>query len=142
MRPNFLRPPSDAERAERYPVRLLEAPSFEAAGLRHGRPPSRALLAWSDVARVAVAEVGEPEGVRTVVYDLITLPASGVAVWRMDADPGEAARALARQLETALGPGRAPPALKNLASDGVATLWYPDLRAFEEDCLAELERAG
>jgi hypothetical protein len=77
-----------------------------------------------------------------VVYDLICRKASDIAVFRLDAEPGEAAMALARQLEAALGHGRASAALKSLSADGLATLWYPDLRAFEEDSLAELERGA
>jgi hypothetical protein len=139
---NFLRPPTEAERRARYPVRVLVAPSLEAGGVSHGPAAARELLAWREVAQVAIAEVGEPEGVRTVVYDLICRPESGIAVFRLDADPGEAAMALARQLEAALGSERTSAALKGLAADGLATLWFPDLQAFEEESLAELERSG
>jgi hypothetical protein len=142
MRRNFLRPPSEAERHARYPVRVLVAPSVEPGGVSHGPPAARELLAWREIEQVAIAEVGEPEGVRTVVYDLICRKASDIAVFRLDAEPGEAAMALARQLEAALGHGRASAALKSISADGLATLWYPDLRAFEEDSLAELERGA
>ena len=42
------------------------------------------------------AEVGEPEGVRTVVFDLLVeRKATGCVVCRFDADPGPEAKALA-----------------------------------------------
>jgi hypothetical protein len=141
MSGNFLCPPSDAERRERYRVRVLEAPSLGAAGIGHGAPGARELLSWDAVERVLVAEVGEPEGVRTIVCDLVTGASGGVlVVHRLDADPGEAAMALARDLESGLGPQRATAALKSLAADGLATRWFPDLRAFEEDALSEFEQ--
>jgi hypothetical protein len=139
---NFLKPPSDAERRARYPVRVLEAPALEPDGVAHGPAQARELLRWSRVERVAVAEVGEPEGVRTVVCDLIGRGAGGaLTVDRLDAEPGDAAIALARALAQGLGSRRAPAALKSLAADGLASRWFPDLRAFEEDALASLERA-
>ena len=135
---NFLRPPTDAERRARYPVRVLEQPRIEAGGVVHGPAGARELLAWSAVAHVVVAEVGEPEGVRTVVCDLITR-GDGLLVHRLDAEPGEAAIALARGLERGLGARRAPAALKSLAADGLASRWHPDLRSFEEEALEEIE---
>jgi hypothetical protein len=136
---DFLRPPSDAERGARYRVRVLVCPDVEAAGIGHGPPASRELLRWAEIRQVVVAEVGEPEGVRTVVFDLVTGAPGARAVMRLDADPGEAAMALARGLEAGLGPARTPAALKSLAADGLATSWFPDLRSFEEDALGELE---
>jgi len=139
---DFLRPPSEAERRSRYRVRELEAPSLEAHGIGHGSADARELLSWDDVERVVVAEVGEPEGVRTIVCDLVRRAfGGGFKAHRLDADPGEAAQALARGLEAGLGP-RASAGLKSLAGDGLATRWYPDLAAFEEEALAELERGA
>lgn len=139
---DFLRPPSDTERRSRYRVRVLEAPSLEVAGIGHGAPGARELLSWDDVERVLVAEVGEPEGVRTIVCDLVRRAfGGGYKAHRLDADPGEAAQALARGLEAGLGP-RSSAALKSLAGDGLATRWYPDLAAFEEQALAELEQGA
>jgi hypothetical protein len=137
---SFLRPPSESERRARYRVRLLESPSLESGGVRHGAPEARELLSWDDIERVVVAEVGEPEGVRTIVCDLVRRAfGGGYRAHRLDADPGEPAQALARDLERGLGP-KASGALKSLAGDGLATQWFPDLASFEEEALAELER--
>jgi hypothetical protein len=142
MAGNFLKPPSDSERRSRYRVRVLEAPSLEAGGIGHGRPDARELLSWDDVERVVVAEVGEPEGVRTIVCDLVRRAfGGGYKAHRLDADPGDAAQALAKGLEAGLG-ARASVALKSLAGDGLATRWCPDLGIFEEEALAELDGAA
>ena len=85
------------------------------------------------------AEIGEPEGVRTIVFDLVTCHADdGWLVRRLDAEPGENAIALARLVERGLGAGRKVSSIKSLASDGIPARWYPDLRSFEADALAEL----
>ena len=138
---NFLRPPTEAERRARYPVRVLESPRLEAAGIAHGPASARELLSWGRVERVVVAEVGEPEGVRTIVCDLVTR-GERIAVHRLDAEPGEAAIALARGLEAGIGSARAPVSLKSVAADGLATSWFPDLRTFEEAALEELDGGG
>lgn len=135
---NFLRPPTDAERHARYPVRVLESPRLEPDGVAHGPASARELLGWDEVERVVVAEVGEPEGVRTIVCDLIGSRDGAPVVSRLDAEPGDAAIALARALERGIGSARAPGSLKSLAADGLATHWYPDLRSFEEAALEEL----
>jgi hypothetical protein len=136
--PSFLQPPTDAERRARYPVRVLESPRLAPDGVAHGPEAARELLEWGRVERVVVAEVGEPEGVRTIVCDLIGSSGGAYAVYRLDAEPGEAAIALARALERGIGSARAPLALKSLAGDGLATRWFPDLRSFEEAALEEL----
>lgn len=140
---SFLQPPSDAERHQRYPVRVLEAPALEATGVAHGPAGARERIGWDALERVIVAEVGEPEGVRTIVCDLLARGAGGrLVAHRLDAEPGDAALALARGLERGIGAARAPAALKSLAGDGLATRWFPDLRTFEEAALAELDDDG
>jgi hypothetical protein len=135
---NFLRPPTDAERRARYPVQVLESPRLDPSGVAHGPASARELLVWGKVERVMIAEVGEPEGVRTIVCDLIGRSERGPSVYRLDAEPGESAIAMARALERGIGPARVPAALKSLAADGLATRWFPDLRSFEEAALEEL----
>lgn len=90
-----------------------------------------ALLDWARVRAARAAEVGEPQGVRTVVFDLIVEEAQGRVALRLDAEPGEEAQQLARAVAEALG-DRALPSLKSLAGDGIPTRWYPDLEGFEE----------
>ena len=106
-------------------------------------------LACADIG-LAWAEVGEPEGVRTIVFDLVVRPDpqngerrpdgsddGAFQVFRLDADPYEDAVDVARAIERALGE-RAAASLKNLAADGVASWSYPDLESFEEAVIETL----
>jgi hypothetical protein len=118
-----------------YHVDLLREPACCSDGLRHTHASGHSeLIPWSRVRRALAAEIGEPEGVRTVVFDLqLERTTSGIRVLRFDADPGEHAMLLARQLSAALGADRAGPSIKSVAADGIASRWYPDLESFEAD---------
>jgi hypothetical protein len=118
-----------------YRVEVLQEPVCGPEGLRHsaatGEPE---IVLWNRVRCAVAAEIGEPEGVRTIVFDLqLERSASGVRVLRFDADPGEVAMRVARQLSEALGPDRSGPSIKSVAVDGIASRWYPDLESFEAD---------
>lgn len=124
-----------------YRAELLESPLVDAHGVRHGAGDARQELSWSRIRWAIAAEVGEPEGVRTIVFDLVVdgaHPVDGPRVLRLDAEPGEDAIALARAVARGLGDARKVASIRSLATDGIPTRWYPDLRAFEEDAAAEL----
>ena len=126
-----------------YRVELLENPAVTPEGVTHGPTAGRALLPWSEVCWAIAAEIGEPEGVRTIVFDLLTRRGDDGdddcwQVRRLDAEPGEDAIALARLVEHGLGAERKVSSIKSLATDGIPTRRYPDLLSFEEDALAEL----
>jgi hypothetical protein len=121
-----------------YPLQLLEQPELSGAGIEHGPEQGRELLRWRDVLGAVAAEIGEPEGVRTIVFDLLAQSNRGKRVaLRLDAAPGEAAAGIAHVIAAALG-DRARPSIKSLAIDGVATLWFPDLATFEVVASGEL----
>lgn len=89
------------------------------------------------------AEVGEPEGVRTIVFDLVL--GRGPEGWRaarLDADPGPAAEEIARAIHSGVGPRQRGPSIKSLASDGVPSWWFADLEGFEDAVAAALPAAG
>jgi len=127
---------------DRYRVRLLRHPELTAEGVLHEEEGSRRLLPWRAVRGALAADVGEPEGVRTIVFDLCVEVADGVcSVWRLDAEPGGDAMGLARRIRTGLagrGDDRVSPSLKSVADDGLPTRWYPDLASFEADAAEEL----
>jgi len=126
-------PDREKEVPSRYRVHLLCDAKPTERGVVYRRAGQRFLLAWSRVQRVLAAEVGEPEGVRTVVFDLLVVLRGPEAVaCRLDAEPGDAAAALARALELGVGRERCSPSLRAVAADGVATRWYPDLESFGE----------
>jgi hypothetical protein len=123
-----------------YRLQLLEEPRVSAAGIEHGPEQCRELLRWRDVLGALAAEVGEPEGVRTIVFDLLAQTRGGRVAVRLDAEPGEPACAVAQVVAAALG-DRARASIKSLAVDGIATLWFPDLASFEETASDELGRS-
>ena len=130
--------PLQAPTPQIYPLQLLEEPLLSGAGIEHGPDQGRELLHWRDVLGAVAAEVGEPEGVRTIVFDLLAQASRGERVaLRLDAEPGAAAAELAQVIAAALG-DRARASVKSLAADGNAALWFPDLTTFEEVAANEL----
>lgn len=119
-----------------YSARVLVDPRVTDPGIEHGTARERATLPWDELRCVIAAEIGEPQGVRTIVFDLVAADDSGEWVaLRMDAEPGEEAMELARALQIGMGHERASASLKSLATDAIPTRWYPDLGSFEEDAL-------
>lgn len=105
-------------------------------GIVYRRGDDRFLLEWERVHSVYAAEVGEPEGVRTVVFDLvIEARGSECVACRFDAEPGEDATALAKAIELGVGRERCAHSLRALAAEGVPTRGYPDLETFADATL-------
>jgi hypothetical protein len=133
--------PSRQSVCARYRVRLLVQPSPTSEGIVHVERGEPRLLAWSRIRRALAAEIGEPEGVRTIVFDLfVDRGADGCDVARLGADPGEPARELAKRLAAALRPVCVAPSLAAVAESGGCSRSYPDLDVFEEDALRDLLR--
>lgn len=125
-----------------YRVRLLEVVQLTPEGVAHRENGELCLLAWSRVRRALAAEVGEPEGVRTVVFDLVVaLDDQGCDVYRFDCDPYADAMRAARAIEGGVGAERTAASIKSMASDGTSTRWYPDLGSLAEEAWAELRDA-
>lgn len=123
----------------RYRVEVLAEARPGEAGIAHRRDGASQLLAWDRILCAVAAEVGEPEGVRTIVFDLVSeIGERGCHVYRFDAEPGRKAMEIARRLGAALGPERSGASLKSVATDGIPTRWYPDLESFEHDALQSL----
>ncbi len=125
-----------AEPRPEYRVALLQNARCSGDGLAHEVDGESRLIPWSDILGAQAAEVGEPEGVCTVVFDLVVgRDAAGLRVLRFDADPGECAMRVARQLGQALGPERASASIKSVANEGIPSRWYPDLESLELDAV-------
>jgi hypothetical protein len=122
-------------------VVLLPEARADARGVFYRRGDRLFLLPWSHVEGAHAAEIGEPEGVQTVIFDL-ALAGRPRERCRLDADPGEAARALGRAIERGLGRGRCTASLRAVALEGYATRSYPDLESFEEDASREWLRSA
>lgn len=120
----------------RYRVHLLPDAKPTERGVVYRRGPDRFLLEWKRVGQAFAAEIGEPEGVRTIVFDLvIENDGSECVACRLDAEPGEEATALARAVELGVGRERCAHSLRALAAEGVPTRGYPDLDTFAEATL-------
>ena len=131
---------SSVELQDRYRVRLLDEEELTAEGIEYDHEGRREIVRWSEIELALTAEVGEPEGVRTIVFDFIVArDDERYQVRRMDAEPGEDAMELARLLGDRLGPDRTTASIKSVATDGIASRWYPDLESFEFDALHSLK---
>ena len=126
-----------------YRARLLQAARFVPDGVLHLEREGESLLRWEEVWFAVAAEVGEPEGVRTIVFDLVLgRDELGWRAVRADADPGPNAEEIARAIHAGVGQERRGPSIKSLASDGLPSWWFADLEGFEEAVLAALPPAG
>ncbi len=113
--------------ASDYRVQLLTHAAATERGLEFHDGEGDGLLAWEGVLGALAAEVGEPQGVRTIVFDLVVRAEAPVEVYRFDADPYDGSQEVARALLRHLGPDRTSASIKSIAVDGMATRWYPDL---------------
>ena len=124
-----------------YRAHLLVGAEPTEQGLAHWQGEESLLLSWSRVRRALAAEIGEPEGVRTVVFDLvIAIEGPECVALRFDADPGDDARSIARAIGRGVGPERCDVSLHTVAAEGFATFTYPDLEPFDAACLDSVRR--
>lgn len=130
--------------AQCYRVSVLCDASLSEQGICHREPGGDRLLAWETIQTALAGEVGEPEGVRTIVFDLVvdrvvTPQGVSLSVFRLAAEPGEDAMNLAKAISRAIGDS-ASASIKSLAADGFPSLWYPDLEEFEVAAARSLTR--
>jgi hypothetical protein len=124
---------------ERYRVEVLAWAEVAAGGVRFREGAEGRLLAWERVLHALAAHVGEPEGVSTVVFDLvIERKQTECLVCRFDADPGEAAQGVAREILERIGRERCSRSLAELAAEGIPTRTYADLEALAAGSLEDL----
>jgi hypothetical protein len=140
MRDTSLLQLAEEAHRKRYRVELLPDAKPCEHGIRFGREE---LLGWEGVQAALAAEVGEPEGVSAVIFDLVVdriVSPDGIIyeVRRIDAEPGGLAMDLARAIERGLAPGAASPSIKSLAADGLSSQRYQDLEEFEAAALDSL----
>lgn len=115
----------------RYRVHRLADPKPTERGILYRRGERRYLLAWGEVKCALAAEVGS-----RVVFDLaVRVEGPECVVCRLDAIPGETARALARAIRVALGPERCDPSLRAVVEEGWPSRSHFDLPTFEEAAL-------
>ena len=124
-----------------YRAQLILGAEPTTQGLAYRRGEERALLDWGRVRRAFAAEVGEPEGIRTVVFDLVIgIEGPACVALRFDAEPGDDARGVARAIKLGLGPDVCDASLHTVAAEGFAPFTHPDLEPFDEACLESVRR--
>lgn len=124
---------------DRYRVELLPWAEVRRDGVAYREGDETRVLGWERVVVALAAHVGEPEGVSTVVFDLVVERKDAEClVRRFDADPGEAAQGVARTLLEKLGRTRCSRSLAELAAEGVPSRSYADLDGLAAGSLAEL----
>jgi hypothetical protein len=133
-------PGNDAtDAAGRYRVEVLAWAEVAAEGVRFRAGAEPRVLGWDRVLHALAAHIGEPEGVSTVVFDLVVeRKEADCLVCRFDADPGEAAQSVAKTLAAQLGRPRCSRSLLELAAEGVPGRSYADLDALAAGSLEEL----
>jgi len=122
-----------------YCVHLLSdaVPTQEGIVYRNG--DGEALLPWNQVHFAIAATVGEPDGVSTIVFDLLVERTQDrMVVYRLDATLDADAIPMAVTLEGVLGPDRSAASLKAMASEGRPLEWFPDLESSEAAAAAVL----
>jgi len=132
------------EHPRRYRVQLLENPELREGGIAHGDPAKPSFVEWASIDWALAAEIGEPEGVRTIIVDLVVGRNSGpdggtYEICRLGAEPGEEAMKLATAIERALAPQSSAPSIKSLAAEGTPSRWYQNIEEFESAALESLD---
>lgn len=126
-------------RRSAYRVELLRGARPAPGGILHAAAGGERLLRWEEIRLAVAAEVGEPEGVRAIVFDLVLgRDERGWRAARLDSEPGEPAEEIARAIHCGVGQSQRGPSIKSLASDGVPSWWFADLGGFEEAIVAAL----
>jgi hypothetical protein len=135
--------PSVSEVPSRYQVHLLPGAKPTERGVLYRRGSEGFLLAWGRVEYAFAAEVGEPEGVHAIAFDLAVEVSGPVCViCRIEVPPGEEAMRIARAIQLGVGPEACNSCIKSLAADGVSSLWYPDIESFGEAVLESVRFLG
>ncbi len=123
----------------RYRVDVLPWVEVGEHGVGYLAGNRRTTLQWASVLHALSARVGEPEGVCTVIFDLVVeRKGDECQVCRFDADPGPDAQRIAERIVAGLGRARCSRSLIEVASDGHPTRIVPDLDTVAENALGEL----
>lgn len=122
-----------------WTIWVVSRPALDAAGVDLEWEGRRHQVDWTAVERAFAAEVGEPEGVRAVVFDLLWSDApEGPAVLRFSVDPSEGPKSPAQQLVDSLGEARCSVSLRSLAREGQASDRFSHLDLLDEALLEVL----
>ncbi len=116
-----------------WTIGVIPAPHLAPTGIELEWQDRHCVIAWEDVAHAFAAEVGEPEGIRAVVFDLMcTAEVTGAVLLRFSVDPSDGPKGPAQRLVEVLGPKRCSHSLQAVAREGCATDRYSHLDQLDE----------
>ena len=118
---------------------VLQQPLLHSAGIQVEWQGKRHDIGWSEIARAFAAEVGEPEGIRAVVFDLAWPAAPECpAILRFSVDPCDGPKRPAQLFLDSLGVASCSNSLRSLATDGRATDLYSHIDLLDEALVTSL----
>lgn len=131
--------PHQSDRYREWTICLIAAPCFDGEGFQVDWEGVPRRVPWDELSGAFAAEVGEPEGVRAVVFDLLcTSSFCGAALLRFSVDPSEGPKRPAQAIVENLGSKHCSASLQALAREGCATDCYSHLDLLDEALLEQL----
>jgi hypothetical protein len=125
------------ESAVEWTIWVVHQPGLSARSLSIEWEGDRYEVDWTEIEKALAAEVGEPEGIRAVIFDLVWPGAPpGAAILRFSVDPCDGPKRPAQLLVAALGEARCSGSLLGLAREGRPTDRFSHLDQID-DALAE-----
>lgn len=122
-----------------WTIWVVSPPGLHAYGLSLEWAGKKYEIEWNEIERVFAAEVGEPEGIRAIVFDLIwTGGPEGPVLLRFSVDPCDGPKHPAQRFVDSLGESRCSGSLRSLARDGRATDCFSHLDTLDEALLETL----
>ena len=122
---------------------VVEVLGFEAAGVVFEFEGATHRVPWAQLVAGFASQVGEPDGVRTIVFDLACCRFAfegdpEPALLRFSIDPSEEPRGAAQRIVDMLGKTACSASLHALAREGATTESHADLQSLDEALLASL----
>ena len=124
---------------------VVEVLGFEAAGVVFDFEGATHRVPWAQLVAGFASQVGEPDGVRTIVFDLACCRFAfdseadpEPALLRFSIDPCEEPRGAAQRIVDMLGKAACSSSLHALAREGATTESHVDLQSLDEALFSSL----
>ncbi len=130
-------------RSGEWTIWVVQHPNLGARSLEIEWEGDRHEIGWDAVEYAYAAEVGEPEGIRAVVFDLLwpSGPSGGggdAVILRFSVDPCDGPKQPAQRIVETLGESRCSNSLQSLSRDGRATDCFSHLDFLDQALLQAL----
>lgn len=122
-----------------WTIWVVPQPGLDLRGISLEWDGSKYEIEWGEIGRAFAAEVGEPDGIRAVVFDLVWNDGpDGAVMLRFSVDPSDGPKHPAQLFVDSLGGWRCSASLQSLARDGRATDRFSHVDALDEALLEQL----